>query len=220
MGTSKSFSDVVTRLPNWPAFSGTVTRSCDGSHISEPALRKIMNGYVTAVGGAKKAGRGGSGVAGRSGIKTAKKLGGFLGGFISSGGNLREALKSTGLTDLADKTVSDVINHLIEYCSGPAATIDNNAAKEASRLLLEEIASSASTIEEMQESLKELFQKTSLEDLIIKYFGYYILEHLSSWFYEKLVKQKGKTNCGNLFSQIKDFILAKLKGITKKKSAR
>ena len=89
---------------------------------------------------------------------------------------------------LEDKSVGDIINHLIEYCSGPAATIDEVAAKEATRKLLEELVSNAENIEEMEEMLMGKFEETTSEDLIIRYFGYYIYEHLDKWFYEKLIK--------------------------------
>ncbi|MBK8786976.1 MAG: hypothetical protein IPN43_10910 [Chitinophagaceae bacterium] len=218
MGTSKSFSALTKKMPNWPAFSGAVTRSCDGSALSNDKATEILSGYVTAIGGAAKAGRGGSGVAGKSGIRTAIKLGGFFGSFLGAGGSLATALNTTGITDLANKSVSDIINHLIEYTSGPSSTIDDKAAKEAARLLLEDLIGSANSVEEMEALLKQYFEKESHEELIIKYFGYYILEHLSVWFYEKLVQEKGKSECSSLFRQIKDFIFERLRGIHKNRA--
>lgn len=215
MGTSKSFSALTKKMPNWPSFSNSITRSCDGSTLSNDKAAEILKGYVTAIGGSAKAGRGGSGVAGKSGIKTAIKLGGFFGSFINSGGRLEPALRLSGITDLTNKSVEDVINHLIEYSSGPSSTIDDKAAKEAARLLLEELIGSAKSIDEIETLLSQYFEKESHEDLIIKYFGYYILEHLSVWFYEKLVVEKGKSECTSLFRQIKDFIFERLKGVNK-----
>ncbi len=215
MGTSKSFSSLTKKMPNWPSFSSTVTRSCDGSQLSKEKASEILKGYVTAIGGATTAGRGSSTVAGKSGIRTVIKLGGFFGAFIGSGGKIREALKSTGLSDFEDKSVSEIINHLIEYSAGPSSTIDDKAAKEASRLLLEEIIGAANSIEELETTLNEVFEKQTHEELIIKYFGYYILEHLSVWFYEKLVKEKGKDECTGLFRQIKDFIFESLRSVNK-----
>lgn len=219
MGTSKSFSSLTKKMPNWPSFSSTVTRSCDGTSISKEKATEILKGYVTAIGGASSAGRGNSGVAGKSGIRTAKKLGGFFGSFSGSAGNIRTALNSTGLTDvdLDEKSIADIINHLIEYSSGPSSTIDDKAAKEASRLLLEEIIGNAESIEELEAALNKVFEQYTDEELIIKYFGYYILEHLSIWFYEKLVKDKGKNECTQLFRQIKDFIFESLRGVNKKR---
>ncbi|WP_299112025.1 hypothetical protein [uncultured Winogradskyella sp.] len=213
MGTSKSFSDTKKNIPNWGSLSDTITRSCDSSTISTEKKNKILKRYVDVIGGSSKAGRGNSKVAGRSGIRTAKKLGAFFGAFINSGNNFRETLDNLGLSDLKDKSVSDIINHLIEYCSGTASTIDEVAAKEATRKILEELVSSAETIDEMEELLDSKFERETSEDLIIRYFGYYIYEHLDKWFYEKLIKDKNQSDCNNLFRQIKDFIFESLRGV-------
>jgi len=216
MGTSKSYSDTRrAMIPNWGDLSNTVTRSCADGNVTQDNLSNILGKYVIAVGGASNSGRGNSKIAGRSGIKTAKKLGGFIGGFVASGGNLLQTLSQTGLTDLTGKSVEDVVNHLIEFCSGPASTIDDRAAKEASRKLLEEIASNANTIEELQESLQNTVDRETLEDLMVKYFGYYVLEHLSVMFYEHLVIKKGKSECSNLFRQIEAFIIDRLDEMNK-----
>lgn len=215
MGTSKSYKATVKGQPQWGDLSSSVTRNCDGGNVSQVNLSRILGNYVNVVGGSNSSGRGNSKIAGRSGIKTAKKLGGFIGGFIASGGDLSQTLSQTGLTDLTGKTVEDVVNHLIEFCSGPASTIDDRAAKEASRRLLEEITSNANTIEELQENLQNTVDQESLEDLMIKYFGYYILEHLSVMFYEHLVTKKGKSECSNLFRQIEAYIIDRLDEMNK-----
>lgn len=214
MGTSKSFSDTRhAMMPNWSDLSSSVTRSCDSSPITSEKKGDILRNYVSVIGGANKAGRGGSKIAGKSGIRSAKKIGSFLGAFASSGNNIQKALESTGLTDLQDKSVSDIINHLIEYCSGAASTIDEVAAKEATRKLLEELVSNAESIEEMEELLSSKFEESTSEDIIIQYFGYYIYEHLDKWFYEKLIKDKNQSDTNYFFRQIKDFIFESLKDI-------
>ena len=104
---------------------------------------------------------------------------------------------------------------MIEYCSGPASTIDENAAKEASRLLFEELIADAETIDEVEVNLSTEFNSHTSEEIIIKYFGYYINELLSKWFYEKLIKDKNEKDCNNLFRQIKDFILERVGDVQK-----
>jgi hypothetical protein len=211
MGTSKSFSDVKkSMVPNWGTLSSSLTSNCDSSVLPTQKLQNIMGNFVSTLGGASIGGRGGSKAGGRSSLKTAKKIGGVFSKFISSGYNIRETLESTGLTDIDNKTVGDVINHLIEYCSGDASSIDDNAAKEATRLLLEELIGQAESIDDVQNDLEEIFTANTLEDLIIKYFGYYINELLSKWFYENLIKKKGENDCNNLFAQIKNFIVERV----------
>lgn len=211
MGTSKSFSDTKhPMIPNWGALSSSLTSNCDSTVLTPQKLQNIMGNFVSTLGGASKGGRGGSKVGGRSSIGTAKKIGKVFSQFISSGNNIRETLASIGLTNIETKTVGDVINHLIEYCSGSATSIDDNAAKEATRLLLEELMGQAESIDEIQTLLEETFTTNSLEDVIIKYFGYYINELLSKWFYEKLIKDKNESDCNNLFNQIKNFIVQRV----------
>ncbi len=211
MGTSKSFSDVKhSMVPNWGALSASLTSNCDSSVLPEQKLHNIMGHFVSTLGGATIGGRGGSKIGGRSSIRTAKKIGGFFAEFINSGNNIKETLESTGLTDINNKTIGEVINHLIEYCSGSAISIDDNAAKEATRKLLEELIGQAETIEEVQGLLQNTFTANSLDDIIIKYFGYYINELLSKWFYENLIKNKNENDCNTLFNQIKNYILQRV----------
>lgn len=210
MGTSKSFSETSqSMVPNWKQLSSSMTRNCDASTLPTTKLQNIMKNFVEALGGSAIGGRGRSKVAGRSSIKTAKKIGGFFSAFSGSG-NIRDALTATGLTDIENKTVGDIINHLIEYCSGSATTIDDNAAKEATRLLLEEFIGEANSIDEVQELLSETLESKSLAEIIVKYFSYYINEVLSRWFYENLIKNKNENDCNNLFNQIKRFIVERV----------
>ena len=198
MGTSKSFSDVKhSMVPNWGTLSSSLTSNCDSSVLPAQKLQNIMGNFVSALGGASSGGRGGSKVGGKSSIRTAKKIGGVFSKFISSGNNIRETLESTGLT-------------------GSANSIDDNAAKEATRLLLEELMGQAESIDEVQTLLETTFTTNTLEDVIIKYFGYYINELLSKWFYENLIKNKSESDCNNLFSQIKNFIVERVGDMHKK----
>lgn len=215
MGTSKSFSDARhTMMPNWGELSSSMTSNCDASTLSPTKLQNILNNYVSNLSGASVGGRGGSKVGGKGGIKTAKRLGSFFGSFSQSG-NIRDALAGVGLTNLNDKTVAEIIDYLIEYCSGTASTIDESAAKEASRQLLEELIASAEDLDQIEELLNAKFLTSTSEDLIIRYFGYYIYEHLSRWFYEHLIKTKNESDCNNLFRQIKDFIFERVLTINK-----
>ncbi|WP_419486794.1 hypothetical protein [Chryseobacterium bernardetii] len=217
MGTSKSFSDVKhSMVPNWGNLSSSLTSNCNGSTLSTEKKRTIMRNFVSSLGGSSLGGRGGSKVGGQSGIKTAKKIGGFLSKFVSSNNNIREALTSIGITNLDNKSVNDIINHLIEYCSTDSSSIDDIAAKEATRLLMEELIGQADSIDEVETLLSEKFESNSLEDIIIGYFGNYINELLSKWFYENLIKNKNESDCNNLFSQIKSFIKERVSDMHKR----
>lgn len=218
MGTSKSYSASIKGQPQWGKLSSSVTGSCGRGTVPSQNIGRILSRYVNVIGGSSRAGRGGAKVAGRAGIRTAKHLGGFLATFSASGGNLQNTLNKIGLAGLAGlsgKPLNEVINHLLEYCSGPSVSIDDVAAKAASQKILEDLAANAETIEQFETNLQESLNKESLEDILIRYFGYYIFEHLSVMFYEKLVVKKGKTDCNALFGQIRDFITEKLRNMNK-----
>jgi hypothetical protein len=214
MGTSRSYKATIKKQPQWGNLSGAVTSNCGVGSIPNSNLANILSRYVGVIGGSSKAGRGTSPIAGKAGIRAAKNIAGFLGGF-SGDGSLNKALEDIGLKDLVGKPLNDIINALIEYCSGPANTIDDVAAKTAIQNLLEELVEGAENSEDLEKQLKESLNKESLEDILIKYFSYYMFEHLSIMFYEKLIIEKGKTDCDELFKQIKDYINAKLKSLNK-----
>ncbi len=215
MGTSKSYSASIKGQPQWGKLSASVTISCGSGTVSSNKTGNILSRYVNVIGGSSRAGRGGSEIAGRAGIRTAKHLGGFLATFSTSGGNLQNTLNQIGLAGLSGKPLNEVINHLLEYCSGPSVSLDDVAAKAASQKILEDLATNAETIEQFETNLQETLNKESLEGILIRYFGYYIFEHLSVMFYEKLVVKKGKIHCDDLFRQIKEFITEKLKNMNK-----
>jgi hypothetical protein len=215
MGTSKSYSASIKGQPQWGNLSSAVTSSCNGDRLTTAGLGNILGRYVSVIGGAGRAGRGNSKIAGRAGIRTAKNIGTFLGAFGASGGDIRVALEQVGLKGLDGLSLNDVIDRLLEHCTGPSSTLDDVAAKAASQKILEELAANAETIEEWQDSLKAALDKESLESIMERYFGYYIFEHLSIMFYEKLIVEKGKSNCDNLFRQIKDYVFESIKNINK-----
>lgn len=216
MGTSKSFSDTKqSMIPNWGTLSSSLTRNCDSTILQPDKLQNILRQFVGALDGASIGGRGGAKVGGRSSLKTAKKIGSLFSKFSISG-NIREILTLTGLENIDNKTVGEIINHLIEFCSGSATSIDDNAAKEATRLLLEELISEANDIDEIEKLLNSVFAISTLEDIVAKYFAYYINELLSKWFYENLIKNKNEADCNNLFSQIRRFIVQRVVDMHKK----
>jgi hypothetical protein len=212
MGTSQSYSG-FSKNPNWKPLSDSITRACDDGTIPSQKLGRVTNRFVNLLGGSKIGGRGGSKIGGKAGIRTAKNIGGFLGDVSSRG--FSQALINSGFAYDGTQTPDDIINHLLEHCAGVAATIDDTAAKEAERQLLEEISSEAKDFQELEKNFQEKVEEYGIEELLIKYYAYYIYEHLSIDFYEKLIKDKGKSKCGNLYRQLKEFLFEKVKNISK-----
>ncbi|CAF3745949.1 unnamed protein product [Rotaria sp. Silwood1] len=216
MGTSASYHPSLKGKPQWGNFSGTMTSACNGQPLSNERIRNIFQGYNKIIGGVSNASKGRSSVMGRAGLKSAVNIGNFLSSLVNSNFDLTKSLQDIGITDLAGKSLGDIINNLIEYCSGPSTSLDDKAAKQATRLLLEELVDKATSIEELEERLKQTVTEDSLDEIIIKYFGNYVNEHISVMFWEKLTKEKGDANRGKLFKSIKDYINERLKSINKK----
>lgn len=212
MGTSKSYGGIKGN-PNWTQLSGSVTRACDTGRISKHSLNSVASNFTKLLEGSNYGGRGQSKIGGRAGIRTAHKLGGFLSDVKSNG--FRSALSAIGF-DATDKTIAnDAINYLLEYCVGVASSLDDTAAKAAERQLLEEIESEAKTFEELEKNFEEKIEEYGVEELLIKFYAYYIYEHLSIDFYEKLIEKKGKNATSNFFTQLKNFLFERVKNISR-----
>jgi len=213
MGTSQSYSG-YKKNPNWGPLSLSMTLACDDGVIPYYKLARVADRFVKLIGGSSIGGRGRSKIGGQAGIRTAKKIGSFFGDINKKG--FSQALINTGFKYDGTQTPDVIINHILEYCAGVASTIDETAAKEAERKLLDEISSEAQNFEELEKNFQDKINEYGIEELLIKFFTYYIYEHLSIDFYEKLIKDKGKSKCGNLYRQLKEFLFEKVKNISKK----
>ncbi len=214
MGTSKSYEGAKDN-PNWSHLSGSVTRICDTGSISNNSLSTVVSNFAKLLGGSNFGGRGKSKIGGRAGIRTAQRLGGFLSDVKSKG--FRSALSDIGF-DITDTTkTNEAINYLLEYCAGVASSLDETAAKAAERQLLEEIGSKAKNFEELALNFEEKIGEYGIEELLVKYYAYYIYEHLSIDFYEKLIEEKGKTATSNFYVQLKKFLVEKVKNVSRKR---
>jgi len=212
MGTSKSYEGAKGN-PNWSPLSGSVTRACDTGTISNNSLSNVASNFAKFLGGSNFGGRGRSKIGGRAGIRTAQRLGGFLGDVKSSG--FRSALSGIGF-DVTDTTKpNEAINYLLEYCAGVASSLDETAAKAAERQLLEEIGSEAKDFEELARNFELKIEEYGIEELLVKYYAYYIYEHLSIDFYEKLIEEKGKAATTNFYTQLRKYLVEKVKNISR-----
>jgi len=214
MGTSKSYEGAKGN-PNWSHLSGSVTRACETGTISDNSLSSVTSNFAKFLGGSNSGGRGQSKIGGRAGIKTAQRLGGFFSDVKSKGFN--SALSGIGFEVTNTTKPNEAINFLLEYCAGVASSLDETAAKAAERQLLDEIGSGAKDFEELTKNFEEKLVEYGIEELLIKYYAYYIYEHLSIDFYEKLIEEKGKTATSNFFMQLKKFLVEKVKNIARKR---
>lgn len=214
MGTSKSY-DGIKGNPNWSQLSSSVTRACDTGSISNASLNTVVSNFARLIGGSNYGGRGRSNIGGKAGVRTAQKLGRFLSSVKSVG--FIPTLNSIGFDSTDTTRADDAINYLLEYCAGVATSLDDTAAKAAEKQLLEEIGSDAKSIEELGNNIEEIISEYGIEELLIKYYAYYIHEHLSIDFYEKLIEDKGQRATSNFFIQLKSFLFEKVKNISRKR---
>ena len=211
MGTSKSYGGLKGN-PNWSSLSSTITGAVNDGHPTQKAMSHVMTRFVAHVGGSHGASSGSSGTGGRAGVRTARKLGSFISNVQTSG--FRAALNyiADG-TDIND--VNEAINIILEKCAENAGTLDEIAAKAAMRDLLEEIGANAETIDELGDNFEEAIKEYGDEELLIRYFGYYMYEHLCTDFYEKLIKDKGIRETDSFYKDLKEYIIERTKTLSK-----
>ena len=185
MGTSKSYGG-MKGTPTWSTLSSTITKAVNGGHPTKQSLGNVMSHTVAHLGGSHGASSGSSNTGGSAGVRAAQRFGSFIGSAQSSG-------FGSALAQLADgvevKDADEAINLILEHCAENAGTLDEIAAKAAMRELLEEI--------------------------LVKYFGNYLYQHLCTDFYEKLIKEKGIRETDNFYKDLKDYIVEKTKTISK-----
>jgi hypothetical protein len=224
MGTSAAYEGMPGN-PNWTNLSRTMTTAC-GNDVTNDTLQKIVGNFVTLAhsinnssngghgSGSSSQGTSGGGI-GRSGTRTAQRLGGLLSKAKKQG--LSSALAGLGFSGGPSTPASHVYNYLLEHCAGVAVTIDDTAAKAAVAELLDELGGSAETLQELEDNFKSQFAQKGLEELLSRFFGYYIYQHLCTALYEKLVKDKGRSSATRIYTELKDYILETIKGIAQKR---
>ena len=89
--------------------------------------------------------------------------------------------------------------------------MDETAASAACNHLLNQIGLEAETPEAYEEKLVELLQGNGLVNLLCEYFGYYLFEHLSQRFDEKISQMLGEAVCEQTFDEIKSDIIGRIK---------
>lgn len=216
MGTSKAYGG-IKGSPTWGPLSNTVSRAVNDGHPTRHALGSLMSHTVSHLGGSHRASSGGSSTGGRSGVRTAQRLGSFIGSIQNDG--FQNALNFiAGGQEIED--ANQAINVILEKCADNAGTQDEVAAKAAMRDLLEDIGAKADTLEGLGEDFEKAIKDYGEEELLVKYFGYYLYEHLCTYFYEKLIKEKGIRETEGFYKDLKDYILEKTKTTSKHRDLR
>lgn len=216
MGTSKAYAG-LKGSPTWGPLSRTVSRAVNDGHPTRHALGSVMSHTVSHLGGSYGASSGRSSTGGRAGVRTAQRMGSFI--VIIQNDGFKNALSYiTGGVEVED--VNQAINVILEHCAENAGTQDEVAAKAAMRDMLEEIGSKAKTLEELGDGFENAIKDYGAEELLVKYFGNYLFEHLCTGFYEKLIKEKGIRETEGFYRDLKDYIVEKTKTTSKHRDLR
>lgn len=210
MGTSAPYD----APPSWGDVKAEVTRIAREANIHPSQLRRLIQGVVHANGGrTEMAGGGRQGAPGGAGSAApARAIAGRFANFISDVQHygFAEAVERAGLGDLSGKPIREFLDALLDRLGGTASSIDDADARQALSDLQDELLSQAQTVEEVEAILSD--ETLSLENLLERFFGYYIFEQFSRVFYERLVQRVGSQQALSFLGQIKEFIQSSLAG--------
>ncbi|NJB83591.1 hypothetical protein [Wenyingzhuangia aestuarii] len=249
MGTTQRIIPGVTGEPNWGSLSRAITglaktvedESKLDSHVEdektpeileneskqfvkiikrrEKHLQSTFDNLIRTGGGKSSIISGRSKSFGKGGRKSAIKISSFFSG-VSQHGVERE-LNNIGFGSLVGKSVDDIINHLLMYMSDDSSGMDEVAASKASCEVFDEIIEeTGDDVEKFEDYIKNVVDNNLLENVLCRFFGFYIFEHLSQRFVEKIDQQKGKSISMETFSIIKEDILGRIEILNTQKSVK
>lgn len=145
---------------------------------------------------------------GRSAQNTAGRVGGFIASVGSIG--LERTLEAYGLSAFVGKSAGEIIPALVDKLGGTASTGNDSDARNALSKLMDELLGDLETPEQVEEALEQVMVGEALEDLLSKFFGYYLYEQFCRVFYERLVKNVGRDNADSYLRSIFDTIKSSL----------
>lgn len=241
MGTTQRMTPGVSGEPNWGDLNKSITNISktiqkekeleDDKNISgkdeakkykqiadrrTSHLKAAFNNLVKTGGGRSKISSGKSASIGKAGIKSAGKIANFFSGVGSEG--LQQTLVDIGFGSLDGKTFQEVIDYLLIFCSDSSEGMDETAANNASCEIMKEVAALAGNdLDKFEQLIKEYVEGIGFADLLCKFWGLYIFEHLSQRFEEKVKQQKGVEIGKETFKVIKDDVLGQVKVLNSKR---
>lgn len=212
MGTSASYNAPTS--PQWRDLKREVTRLARQGKPSPTGIRGILQNYVKVNNGSSRvASRGGSTGRGRAAQSVARNIGQFFSSVADVG--FRETFEQAGLGLLEGKSVGEIAHSLLAYLGGQSSTIDEVDARKALSDLMDEILDDADSLEDVEEAMGTISRGESLDDMIRRFFGYYLYEQFCRVFYERLVARIGDMQADEFVDEIRDYICNALKHVTR-----
>jgi hypothetical protein len=241
MGTTQRIVPGITGEPNWGDLNKSITKIAkevakeneieDDSNIDVEELaklsKKIMDrrndliksafkSLIKTGGGRRSIVKGKSNSIGKAGLRTSNKLVSFFLDVRTNG--FPQALTNINFGNLTGKSTSDIINFLLIHCSDSSTGMDETAASKASCEVLNQLADEANNdLTQFQQLIQNHVDERGLADLVCSFFGYYIFEHLSQRFQEKITQQRGEPLSAETFNVIKEDILGRVKRLNEER---
>lgn len=178
-------------------------------------FKSALQNLIKTGGGRINISRGRSASLGRAGIRTSSRISGFVHDVYRNG--LQTTLIQIGFGSLEGKAVSEVVDYLLVYFADVSAGMDDVAANMASCEVLEELASGVTTLEKLEEKMSSLVEENGLTELICKFYGIYLFEHLSQRFEERITQLKGEVVSRETFTTIKEDIIGQIRGLSQER---
>jgi hypothetical protein len=231
MGTTQRIIPGVTGEPNWGEVSrgvtsvaGTISKEEQESEKAQPNLKRqqkletrrrvqvnaAVERLLRAAGGRTAVKQGNSRSVGRAGIQVARRLTTIFSA-VSTGG-LASAISTANspLANLGGLTVEQIVQRVIVLCSDTSTGMDETAAMAACNHVMLQLAEQALTPQELEASIQQVVATDQVEFLLCEYFGFYIFEHLSQRFQEKIAQVRGQPLATATFNEIKLDIIGRI----------
>ena len=211
MGTSANYNAPTS--PQWRKLKGKVTRLTGQGSPSSTGIKEIFRDFVNANYGSSLRVSGPSGAARRQVAQNvARKMGGFFSSVADVG--FHKAFEDAGLGSLEGKTLSEIAHSLLDHLGGPSNTLDETDARTALCDLMDEILNDADSPEDIEEAMETRSYGEALDNLIRRFFGYYIYEQFCRNFYGQLVANIGNEETEKSVDEIRIYICEVLKDAT------
>lgn len=208
MGTSAPYD----APSSWSDLKGNITRAAKAEIVTGPRAKSLIRSLIAHNGGRNEMARGSRlGASGSAGSAApARDVASRLGAFVADVRSLgfAQAAAKLGLGDLSGKPVSEILLGLLDRLGGNSSTIDEADARQALSDLQEELFVEATDAEEFEAILLDAAQ--NLENLLERFFGYYIFEQFSRVSFERLVQRVGDLKATSFLTQIREFVQSAL----------
>lgn len=199
MGTSSAYEAPTSN--DWPNLKAQVTRFARDGVTSLSSEKDILQKFI-------RSNEEGSSGERSSAQDTARRVGEFVSSVASLG--LQHTLESYGLSELVGEPVEHIIPAIVDKLGGPSSTLNDSDARNVLSKLMNELLGDLETPEQVEQSLEQVLAQKDLENLLSKFFGYYLYEQFCRVFYERLVNRVGRQNANSYLKSIFDTIEASL----------